>query len=151
MSTPFSSLLSAARANAFTDEEVKAVQVINTALKSGVMHYSILHVQCDFLRSKGKHLWALEVAKAAVNSAPSEFCTWAKLTEVYVDLGMHESALLTLNSCPMFTVNERDLHKMPTPWKTHLPIKQYVEESGILEDHNAGDDVRLLIPPLLSS
>jgi Chs5-Arf1p-binding protein BUD7/BCH1 len=81
------------------------------------------------------------VAKQAVNCAPSEFSTWAKLTEIYIELGMFENALLTLNSCPMFTVNERDLHRMPTPWKTFLPVKAYIEESGILEDTLKDEEV----------
>src|ERR1700743_2680479 len=128
------------------DEEVKAIQIISNALRSHPLHYALLHVQCDFLRSKKKHEGVLEVAKQAVNTAPSEFNTWAKLTEVYVELGMYESALLTLNSCPMFTVNERDLHRMPTPWRTHLPVKPYIEESGILEDSGKEEEVSELMP-----
>jgi Chs5-Arf1p-binding protein BUD7/BCH1 len=34
---------------------------------------------------------ALKLAKQAVNCAPSEFATWAKLTEVYIELGEFES------------------------------------------------------------
>lgn len=33
----------------------------------------------------------MKLAKQAVNCAPSEFVTWAKLTEVYIDMGMYES------------------------------------------------------------
>lgn len=53
--------------------------------------YALLHVQADFLRGKGKLEMALRLAKQAVNLAPSEFITWAKLTEVYIDLGDYES------------------------------------------------------------
>lgn len=68
------------------DEEVKAVRVLHAALKDHPQSYPLLHVQCDFLRKKGKHDWALKLAKQAVNCAPSEFVTWAKLTEVNIEL-----------------------------------------------------------------
>lgn len=145
----------------FADEEVKGVQVIASALRENPQAYTLLHVQCDFLRSKGKTEWALQLARQAVNCAPSEFATWSKLTEVYTELGMFDSvrtgqkcdtaiadqlcfkALLTLNSCPMFTYNERDLHRMPTPSKTHLPIKQFIADSNILDEEGSKDtDVR---------
>ena len=63
------------------------MRVLNAALKNHPQSYSLLHVQCDFLRRKGKHDWALKLAKQAVNCAPSEFVTWAKLTEVNMELG----------------------------------------------------------------
>lgn len=53
---------------------------------------------------------------------------------------MFESALLTLNSCPMFTYNERDLHRMPPPARTHLPVKTFIAETGIIDDDEAGKD-----------
>lgn len=81
---------------------------------------------------------ALKLAKFAVNTTPSEFLTWAKLTEVYIDLEDYKNALLTLNSCPMFTYSERDMHRMPAPIKTHLPIKVEIMNSGIMEEDAAG-------------
>jgi predicted Zn-dependent protease len=72
-------------------EEVKAVQIISTSMRVNPQSYTLLHVQCDFLRSKGKYDWALKLARQAVNSAPSEFVTWEKLTELYIDLGDYES------------------------------------------------------------
>jgi hypothetical protein len=52
----------------------------------------------------------------------------------------------------MFTYNERDLHRMPTPARSHLPMKDYIAASGILDDEttsaNANDaDVALLRLP----
>ncbi|KAI7824830.1 Chs5p-Arf1p-binding proteins-domain-containing protein [Gamsiella multidivaricata] len=114
-----------------TDEELKAINVLYQALKQFPQSYALLHVQADFLRGKGKLEMALRLAKQAVNCAPSEFITWAKLTEVYIDLGDYESALLTLNSCPMFTFNERDLQRMPKPAKAHLPIRNDIDLSLI--------------------
>ena len=138
------------------------------------------------MRSKGRTEWALKLAKEAVNCAPSEFVTWAKLTEVNMELGRYTDvshslvldarahyqianvrftksrsdspllgttqALLTLNSCPMFTWAERDLHRMPTPAKSHLPIKEFIASSGILDDentssHSSDADVALLRLP----
>ncbi|GAA5898229.1 uncharacterized protein JCM6883_000965 [Sporobolomyces salmoneus] len=134
------------------NEEVKAVRVLQSALQNHPQSYSLLHVQCDFLRTKGKHDWALKLAKQAVNCAPSEFVTWAKLTQVNIELGRYSDALLTLNSCPMFTYNERDLHRMPTPTKSHLPVKDFIAASGILDEENSSSnstdaDVALLRLP----
>ncbi|GAA5987821.1 hypothetical protein JCM10908_007229 [Rhodotorula pacifica] len=134
------------------NEEVKAVRVLQSAIQQHPQSYSLLHVQCDFLRSKGRTEWALKLAKEAVNCAPSEFVTWAKLTEVNMELGRYTDALLTLNSCPMFTWAERDLHRMPTPSKSHLPIKDFIASSGILDDentsaHSSDADVALLRLP----
>jgi len=132
-----SSLL--AKAYLGMDEEVKAVQVLYRAIQEHPQSYPLLHVQCDFLRNKDKHDWAFKLAKQAVNCAPSEFVTWAKLTEVNIELRRYNEALLTLNSCPMFTYNERDLHRMPTPQRTHLPVKAFIAESGILASLESSD------------
>lgn len=59
-------------------------------------------------------------------------------------------ALFTLNSCPMFTYNERDLHRMPPPARQHLPVKQFIADSNLLTEDNAKDneaDVALLRLP----
>lgn len=53
-----------------------------------------------------------------------------------IEIGKYDEALLTLNSCPMFTFNERDLHRMPSPVLSHLPMPNYVFEYGILEPVN---------------
>ncbi|PWN98775.1 chaps-domain-containing protein [Tilletiopsis washingtonensis] len=132
------------------NEEVKAVQIMHRAIQETPQSYALLHIQADFLRTKGKTEWALKLAKQAVNCAPSEFVTWAKLTECYIELGEWESALFTLNSCPMFTYNERDLHRMPTPARSHLPVKAFIAESGLLDEESARDneaDVALLRLP----
>ncbi|KAG0015841.1 hypothetical protein BGZ80_009589 [Entomortierella chlamydospora] len=83
-----------------SDEELKAINVLYEALKQFPQSYALLHVQADFLRGKGKLEMALRLAKQAVNCAPSEFVTWAKLTEVYIDLGDYESTDLALLRLP---------------------------------------------------
>jgi hypothetical protein len=60
--------------------------------------YPLLHVQCEFLRSKGKYDWALKLARQAVNCAPSEFVTWEKITEVYIDLNDFENVRMAIQS-----------------------------------------------------
>ncbi|KAF8067804.1 Chs5p-Arf1p-binding proteins-domain-containing protein [Lyophyllum atratum] len=120
------------------NEEVKAVQIMASAMKQTPQSYTLLHVQCDFLRSKGKFEWALKLARQAVNCAPSEFVTWEKLTELYMDLGQFESALLTLNSCPMFTFNGRDAHRALTAAKVNLPFSRSIGE--ILPDRQRTED-----------
>ena len=122
------------------DEEIRAVKILHSALEANPQSYPILHAQCDFLLSKGKADWAQQIAQQAVNSAPSEFVAWAQLTETYIELGQYDSALLTLNSCPMFTFNERDLHRMPAPMRTHLPVKKFIADSNILDEESARDN-----------
>ena len=113
---------------------------MNAALENNPQSYPVLHAQCDFLLSKNKPEWARQVAQQAVYSAPSEFITWSKLTEAYIELNQFDAALLTLNSCPMFTFNERDLHRMPIPARTHLPIKKFIADSNILDEDSARDN-----------
>ncbi|KAJ8508754.1 hypothetical protein ONZ45_g8998 [Pleurotus djamor] len=120
------------------NEEVKAVQIMSTAIKQIPQSYTLLHAQCDFLRSKGKFEWALKLARQAVNCAPSEFVTWEKLTEIYIDLGQFEQALLTLNSCPMFTFNGRDAHRNLPTSRIHLPFLRPIGE--ILPEKTRTDD-----------
>ncbi|BEJ17282.1 hypothetical protein CspHIS471_0606830 [Cutaneotrichosporon sp. HIS471] len=132
------------------NEEIKAVQVMNAALKQAPTSYPVLLAQVDLLLSKGKADWARQVAQQAVNSAPSEFTTWAKLAEAHITLGEFDKALLALNSCPMFTFNERDLHRMPTPRHSHLPTKKFIADSGLIDEESARDneaDVALLRLP----
>ncbi|KAL8893827.1 MAG: hypothetical protein Q9192_004881, partial [Flavoplaca navasiana] len=86
------------------------------------MDYSLLDCQATFCQSKGRLDWALECAKRGVTAAPSEFGTWARLAEVYVGLEQWDLALLTLNSCPMFTYNDKDFPRMPEPAHVLLPV-----------------------------
>ena len=104
------------------DEEVKAVQLLKDAIEELPMDYSLLDCQATFLQSKGNLEWASPLAQRAVIAAPSEFGTWAKLAEIYVGLEQWDLALLTLNSCPMFTYTDKDAPRMPEPAKVVLPI-----------------------------
>ncbi|KAF9057158.1 Chs5p-Arf1p-binding proteins-domain-containing protein [Panaeolus papilionaceus] len=120
------------------NEEVKAVQIMAQAMRQTPQSYTLLHAQCDFLRAKGRFEWALKLARQAVNCAPSEFVTWEKLADLYIDLGQYDSALLTLNSCPMFTFNGRDSHRVLPATKIHLPFTRPIGD--ILPERVKTDD-----------
>ncbi|KAJ5492938.1 hypothetical protein N7539_001684 [Penicillium diatomitis] len=115
-----SSLL--ARVQIMADEEVQAVRLMYDALQDVPMDYALLDSQAAFCQSKGEGEMALECAKRAVTAAPSEFTTWARLAEVYVSMEQWDLALLTLNSCPMFTYQDKDTPRMPQPSRIMLPI-----------------------------
>lgn len=86
------------------------------------MDYSLLDCQAYFCAKKGRSDLALDIAKRGVISAPSEFGTWARLAEMYVALEQWDLALLTLNSCPMFTYQDKDAPRLPEPVKVTLPL-----------------------------
>lgn len=44
----------------------------------------------------------------------------------------------------MFTNSERDMHRMPPPSRTHLPIKPDIVSSGIMEDDVAGKETEVI-------
>jgi hypothetical protein len=115
-----SSLL--ARVLISADEEVQAVRVLHAAIDVLPMDYSLLDCQSAFCQSKGRLDWALELAKRGVTAAPSEFGTWARLAEIYVRREQWDLALLTLNSCPMFTYQDKDAPRMPEPSRVLLPV-----------------------------
>ena len=64
---------------------------MSSSIRQTPSSYTLLHAQCDLLRAKGKFPWAVKLARQAVNCAPSEFVTWEKLTEIYIELGEYES------------------------------------------------------------
>ncbi|CAN6635428.1 protein Bch1p [Trichomonascus vanleenenianus] len=120
------------------DEEVWAVQVMHSAIKQNPRDALMLEQQAKFCLDKGRLDLALDCAVRAVNAAPSEFTSWAALVEVYTAREEYENALLTLNSCPMFTYHEPDSHRMPQPAKVHLPLPT----DGVLDEvWNAGSDI----------
>ena len=104
------------------DEEVQAVRLMHDALQELPMDYALLDCQAAFCMSKGEGEMALECAKRSVTAAPSEFGTWARLAEVYVSLEQWDLALLTLNSCPMFSYQDKDSPRMPEPSRVLLPV-----------------------------
>ncbi|KAF2859145.1 chaps-domain-containing protein [Piedraia hortae CBS 480.64] len=104
------------------DEEVTAVRLLHDAISDLPMDHALLDCQADFCNRKGRSDLALEIARREVVAAPSEFGTWARLAETYVALEKWDLALLTLNSCPMFTYQDKDAPRLPEPSKMVLPL-----------------------------
>ncbi|CZR67564.1 related to BUD7 protein [Phialocephala subalpina] len=114
------------------NEEVQAVRVLHDSVKQSPMDYVMLDTQADFLMKKALNpnsvelkqdrlRMALGCADRGTVAAPSEFGTWARLAEVYVAMEDWENALTTLNSCPMFTYQDKDAPIMPEPKEVYLP------------------------------
>ncbi len=104
------------------DEEVQAVRLLHDALQDVPMDYSLLDCQAAFCQIKGEGEMAQDCAKRGVTAAPSEFGTWSRLAEIYISLERWDLALLTLNSCPMFSHQDKDSPRMPEPSRVLLPI-----------------------------
>ena len=121
------------------DEEVKAVGLLKETIEELPMDYSLLDCQASFLQSKNNLEWALPLAQRAVVAAPSEFATWSKLAEIYVGLEKWDLALLTLNSCPMFTYQDKDAPRMPEPARVNLPLLAETNYNEIDETANGFD------------
>lgn len=115
-----SSLL--ARVLLAADEEVQAVRLLHDSLEDLPMDYALLDCEAAFCQSKNEGEMALECAKREVTAAPNEFSSWARLGEIYIDLERWNSALLTLNSCPMFTYQDKDSPRLPPPTRMRLPL-----------------------------
>ncbi|KAL7792118.1 chaps domain-containing protein [Trichoderma ceciliae] len=113
-------------------EEVSGVKVLYQSLQQTPMDYVMLDTQADFLLKKAQKSetpemkeerlrMALGCADRSTIAAPSEFGTWARLAQVYVAMEDWENALTILNSCPMFTYQDKDSPLMPEPRDVHLP------------------------------
>ena len=118
------------------DREVDAMALMCDTLLADHYDHETLYEQTRFLWKKEEYTMALSCAKSALNVAPSEFTSWANLTEAYINVSDFKSALLTLNSCPMFTFHGYDSHRMPEPAKINMPrIKgipdEVMEESDL--------------------
>lgn len=114
------------------NEEVVGVRALHGALQDRPMDYVMLDTQADFLLKKAQTAatpeqrderlrLALGCADRSTIAAPSEFGTWARLAEVYVAMEDWENALTILNSCPMFTYQDKDAPLMPEPKDVFLP------------------------------
>ena len=123
------------------------MSLLKEAIEELPMDYSLLDCQATFLQSKGNLKWALPLAERAVIAAPSEFGTWSKLAEIYVGLEQWDNALLTLNSCPMFTYQDKDAPRMPEPARVLLPVLPDTMLDEIDESMN-GYDTEMVHPNL---
>ncbi|KTW26180.1 hypothetical protein T552_03071 [Pneumocystis carinii B80] len=135
------------------DEEFIAIDLLNESLKLNPVNYSSLIIQVEYLIKKNCYNLALQCAKKAVNSAPSEFITWESLAQVYIALEDYRMALLTLNSCPIFSYYEKDGHRMPEPIKAHFPSPIKMDDceltlNEIYRNNNTIDPTLLRLPSL---
>ncbi|KAK6201318.1 Chs5p-Arf1p-binding proteins-domain-containing protein [Scheffersomyces amazonensis] len=89
------------------DQEIEAVKLMNQGITRNKRDADLLILQTQFCIDKKRYDLALELAKQAVKSSPSDFKTWSTLVKVYTKLGDFENALLTLNSCPMNSHKEK--------------------------------------------
>lgn len=130
-----------------TNEEIQAIQIIYDATKRADIPFELLVVQSKFMASKEQYEKALYLAKFAVTRSPTEFEPWAHLALMYIEVQDYDSALLALNSCPMFSYHEKDAHRMPPPARVHLPLRNDVsavtgdlkavpQHSGTVFDNN---------------
>lgn len=114
------------------NEEVEGVRVLYNALKDTPMDYVMLDTQAEFLQKKAVAAATAEQKEERLNmamgcadrstiAAPSEFGTWARLAQIYVAKEDWENALTILNSCPMFTYQDKDAPLMPEPKDVYLP------------------------------
>ncbi|EEP82397.1 conserved hypothetical protein [Uncinocarpus reesii 1704] len=143
-----SSLL--ARVLISADEEVQAVRLLHDALQDVPMDYALLDCQAAFCQSKKEYEMAVECAKRSVTAAPSEFSSWIRLAEVYVDMEQWNLALLTLNSCPMFTYQDKDSPRLPKPSRILLPILPESMLDEIDEGQPKQGDPMDIVSPMLS-
>ena len=115
------------------NEEVAGVKALYQSLQETPMDYVMLDTQAEFLLKKAQTADSPEAkeerlrmaqgcADRSTIAAPSEFGTWARLAQIYVAMEDWENALTTLNSCPMFTYQDKDTPVMPEPKEVHLPI-----------------------------
>ncbi|KAM0201850.1 hypothetical protein ACHAPA_011031 [Fusarium lateritium] len=113
-------------------EEVAGVRTLHQSLQETPMDYVMLDTQAEFLLAKAKNAatpelreerlkMSLGCADRATVAAPTEFSTWARLAQVYVSMEDWDNALTILNSCPMFTYQDKDTPMMPEPKEVHLP------------------------------
>jgi len=79
------------------DEEVKAVDLMCSALVANPLNHGFLVLQANYLLKKKRPDLAVELAKAAVNANPSEYGTWATLTDSYIAVNDFENALPSRN------------------------------------------------------
>jgi len=100
---PPPSLLHVTYSRLMVAEEVKAVDLMCTALVENPLNYGFLVTQATYLLKKNRPDLAVELAKAAVNSNPSEYATWAVLTESYIALNDFENVPIPPpNFCSQF-------------------------------------------------
>lgn len=125
-----------------SNRQYDAISLLFTQLKTGFIssNFSLIAVQCNFLLKRKDYNRAIQLSKLAVELAPTEFLSWSLLCEAYIGLERYDNALLTLNSCPMLSIREKDQMRQPPYYKIHYPIREKYEATNITE-HEHVDDI----------
>ncbi len=96
-------------------EQQNAVKLMYNALKHNPRNGWMLHEQAKFLLSKNRPDLALIPAMRSVECLPTEFRCWKILIETYILQRNFKSALLTLNSSPMYSNRKKDTYPALKP------------------------------------
>ncbi|KAF8748412.1 ChAPs (Chs5p-Arf1p-binding proteins) [Rhizoctonia solani] len=137
------SLLATSYIGMIPDEEIKALQTLSAALASSrpdprasistPPSYTLLHVQCDLVRSKGKKLGSsFGQTGGQCGAQPIRICS--SDTKFVPDVHLQRAR-------PAPDAN---------PARTHLPVREFIKDSGILDEDSARDneaDIALLRLP----
>ncbi|PVV01661.1 hypothetical protein BB560_003911, partial [Smittium megazygosporum] len=122
------------------DKEVYAARNLHSSIKILPTSHRLLYCQAEFLFKKGEYDAAFEIAQQAVRFAPSEFLPWSMIVEILIAQKKYITALLTLNSAPMFTFSGRELPRMPSAKFLHQP-----PHSEIMVGYDIGEQLSPLI------
>ncbi|GMF02182.1 unnamed protein product [[Candida] boidinii] len=115
-------------------EQLKAVRIMYDYLKSYPRDGLMLNEQAKYLLSKNRSDLALIPSKRAVESLPGEFECWSTLVECYIMLKDYSNALLSLNSCPMYSTKKKDIFKAIKPGDFSFPFPAEGSYTKIWQD-----------------
>ncbi|KAI5964096.1 BUD7 [Candida pseudojiufengensis] len=135
-------------------DEIEAVKTMCKGIQDNKRDSNLLILQAEYCLDKKKPELALELAKQAVKSSPSDYSTWSILVKCYTKLGDFENALLTLNSCPMNSHKEKYQLKRVVPVRSHddlhlpSPMDVTLDEVSNLQSNDISFEHRNLDPQL---
>ncbi|ANZ77631.1 BA75_04789T0 [Komagataella pastoris] len=103
------------------NNEVAAVGVLHEGLQIDPRDALLLNEQAKFVLKKNRPDLALTSASRSVSAAPAEFECWETLVKVHLRKKDYSSALLALNSCPMYSMRQSDIFKPLSPHDVEFP------------------------------
>lgn len=109
-----------ARLLCLMDNEIDAVRYLYRAIQRNPRDPLLLNEQALFLIKKGKPDLALQCALQSVKANPLSFQSWYWLSMAYLLNNDIHSALVSLNSAPMYAQRQKDLVVLDTKDSLHL-------------------------------
>lgn len=106
-----------------SNKQIKAFKTLYEGLKKEPTNYQLLLCQCSIVSKKKDYEIAFKLANLAIECQPSEFNTWYKYSKLLIKAKHYKKALLTINSCPMFTFTQKEVPRVPPPSRFHYPMK----------------------------